>query len=74
MASRKQLQTGSAFLVCKHQIAEGVGLERGTASQALVVETLDGGQTGEVDVLFATALRAVQGESSGEQCSVLLRH
>ncbi|KAJ0164404.1 hypothetical protein CTA2_1061 [Colletotrichum tanaceti] len=71
---RQAVADGRAFLLCKHQIADGVGLERGTASQALVVETLDGGRDGEVDVLFATALRAVHGESSGEHCSVLLRH
>ncbi|KAK6218861.1 monocarboxylate transporter [Colletotrichum tabaci] len=71
---KKAVGDGRAFLLCKHQIADGVGLERGTASQALVVETPDGGQDGELDVLFATALRAVHGESSGEQCSVLLRH
>ncbi|KAK1983984.1 monocarboxylate transporter [Colletotrichum cereale] len=63
-----------AFLICRHQIADGVGLERGTASQALVVETIGKKTDDEVDVLFATALRAVNGVSRSERRSILLRH
>ncbi|OHW98172.1 putative monocarboxylate transporter [Colletotrichum incanum] len=65
---------GRAFLICKHQIADGVGFDRGTASQALVVETIVRDKDDEVDVIFATALRAVSGESRSERRSMLLKH
>ncbi|KZL77282.1 monocarboxylate transporter [Colletotrichum tofieldiae] len=73
-AFNKAVVEGRAFLICKHQIADGIGFDRGTASQALVVETIGNDRHDEVDVLFATALRAVKGESRSERRSMLLRH
>ncbi|KAK1960882.1 monocarboxylate transporter [Colletotrichum sublineola] len=73
-AFNRAIADGRAFLICRHQIADGVGFERGTASQALVVETIGKKMDDEVDVLFATALRGVNGASTSERGSMLLRH